>query len=127
MRQERKKRIVNHMLCETVRQVDDRQVALVSEKSFWQKLMHTAPEAFQFQEQDTKTPFHLVRDKNINFPAFERHLFCFLDYDLVILIICLINLIDMKLNNPMLAICISYFVERFLRWLRAFIGEKNLV
>ena len=89
--------------------------------------MHTAPEAFQFQEQDTKTPFHLVRDKNINFPAFERHLFCFLDYDLVILIICLINLIDMKLNNPMLAICISYFVERFLRWLRAFIGEKNLV
>ena len=33
----------------------------------------------------------------------------------------------MKLNNPMLAICISYFVERFLRWLRYFVGEKNLV
>ena len=89
--------------------------------------MHTAPAAFVFQEQDTRTPFHLVRDQNINFPAFERHLYCHLDYDIVILIICLFNLIDMKLNNPMLAICISYFVERTLRALRAFIGEKNLV
>lgn len=48
VRQERKKRIVNHMLCETVRQVDDRQVNLVSDKSWWERLVHTAPAAFQF-------------------------------------------------------------------------------
>ena len=68
-----------------------------------------------------------MRDKNINFPSFEKHLYCYLDYDIIILIICMFNLIDMKLNNPMLAIVISYFVERVLRALRAFIGEKNLV
>jgi len=46
VREERKKRIVNHMLCETVRQVNDRQVNLVSEKSWWERLVHTAPAAF---------------------------------------------------------------------------------
>ena len=46
VQEERKKRIVNHMLCETVRQVDDRQANLVSEKSWWERLMLTAPAAF---------------------------------------------------------------------------------
>lgn len=31
------------------------------------------------------------------------------------------------MQNPMVAICIAYFTERVLRWLRGFVGEKNLV
>ena len=89
--------------------------------------MHTHPTSFQFKAEDTKTPFSLVRDRNANFPAFERHLYCHLDYDMMILIICFINLIDSRLNNPVLAICLSYLIERILRYLRNFLGERNIV
>lgn len=45
---------------------------------------------------------------------------------MIILIICYINLIDMLTGNPMLAICLAYFIERFFRWLRFYLGEKNI-
>jgi len=88
--------------------------------------MLTAPAAFQFSADNNQTPFHLVRDKNEKFPGFERNLYCHLDYDMLILIIGYINLIDLTTQNPMLAICIAYFIERFFRLLRAYLGEKNL-
>lgn len=50
-----------------------------------------------------------------------------LDYDMLILIICFINLIDRQLNNPVVAIFLSYLIERALRWLHGFLGEKNIV
>ena len=37
-----------------------------------------------------------------------------------------ISLIHQLTNNPMLAVCIAYFIERFLRWLRGYLGERNL-
>ena len=46
---------------------------------------------------------------------------------MMILIICFINLIDSRLNNPVLAICLSYLIERILRYLRNFLGERNIV
>ena len=79
------------------------------------------------QETNQNVPFHLVHDTNEKYPSFERNLFCFLDYDVLILIICFINLIDQLLDNPMVAIVTSYFIERFFRWLRATLGEKNIV
>jgi len=46
---------------------------------------------------------------------------------MLILIICFINLIDQKLNNPIVAIFLSYLIERFLRWLHRFLSDKNIV
>lgn len=127
IQEERKKRIVNHMLCKTFYTADERKLNFTTEKSWWERLVHTHPTNFQFKAEDTKTPFSLVRDRNANFPAFERHLYCHLDYDMMILIICFINLIDSRLNNPVLAICLSYLIERILRYLRNFLGERNIV
>lgn len=88
--------------------------------------MHTAPEAFQLTDKNNDTPFTLVQDVAEKYPAYERHLYCYLDYDLMILMIGYISLIDIVSQNPMLAICVAYFIERFFRWLRHYLGEKNL-
>ena len=85
-----------------------------------------SPASFVF-EDEPKTPFTLVADGNPNFPCFERCLYMKLDYDMLILIICFINLIDQQLNNPVVAIFLSYLIERTLRWLHGFLGEKNIV
>ena len=117
------------MLCKTFHLVDEKKPNNITPKSWCERLMLTAPSAFVFNERDdgAKAPFHLVRDPTPNMPSFERNLYCHLDYDLLILLICLINLIDYKTENPMAAICVGYFVERFLKWLRFWLGEKNLV
>lgn len=128
VRQERKKRIVNHMLCQTFHLVDEKKFNNITVKTWWERLVQSSPLSFAFGNEDpNQVPFHLVRDKDIKFPAFERHLYCHLDYDMLILIICFVNLIDQLTNNPMLAICVAYFIERFFRWLRGFLGEKNIV
>lgn len=117
------------MLCSTVHKVDERRPNNITPKSWWENLMLTAPSAFEFNEtkEGAQTPFHLVKDPTVNMPAFERNLYCHLDYDMLILMICVINLIDYRTENPMVAICVAYFVERFFKWLRFTLGEKNLV
>ena len=45
---------------------------------------------------------------------------------MLILVICVTFLIDWKMGNPMVAICVAYAIERFFRWLRASLGERNL-
>ena len=127
VRQERKKRIINHMLCQTFNMIDERKLNTNTTKSCWERLVQSMPANFVFNVDDTKVPFHLVADSNPNFPSFERNLYCHLDYDMLILIICFINLIDQKLQNPVLAICLSYLIERGLRALHGFLGEKNIV
>ena len=56
--------------------------------------MLTAPSTFEFSQDEGKVPFHLVRDKFENYPSFERQLYCHLDYDIVILMICYISLLE---------------------------------
>ena len=56
--------------------------------------MLTAPSTFIFSDDENKVPFSLVKDKFENYPSFERQLYCHLDYDIVILMICYINLIE---------------------------------
>ena len=84
--------------------------------------MHTAPAVFQFSTDNTLTPFHLVRDPHVKYPGFERNLYCHLDYDILIMLIGYIIVIDNKTDNPMLAIFIAYIIERIFRLLRSFIG-----
>ena len=126
VRQERKKRIINHMLCQTFLTVNDRALNNEGEKNWCRRLLQTSPENFEFRDDNT-LPFITVRDRYINFPSFERNLYCSLDYDMLILIICVINLIDQQLNNPVVAICLSYLIERVFRLLRRWLGERNLV
>ena len=116
VRQERKKRIINHMLCQTINMVDFKKFNNITTKSWWERLMHTAPSVFTFDANDKAgVPFHLVRDSSDKFPSFERNLYGSLDYDLLILIIGYVNLLDQLTGNPMLAICLAYFIERFFR------------
>ena len=115
------------MLCQTFHMVDERKFNNIPRKTWVQKLMQSAPEAFSFDQSDeTKAPFHFFRDMSDTFPSFERSLYCHLDYDMMILIICFINLIDLETGNPMLAIFLSYVIERVLRKLHRFLGERNL-
>ena len=97
----------------------------MKEKSWWERLVHTHPSEFQFSAAPTY-PFTLIRDLSDKYPAFERSLYCHLDYDMLIMIICWVNLLDQLTQNPMLAVCISYFIERGFRWLRGYLGEKNI-
>ena len=117
------------MLCATVDLVDKKNPNNIVPKSWWERLMLTSPEAFKFNESKNgaQSPFHLVKDPTTNMPTFERNLYCHLDYDMLILIICVINLIDYRTENPMVAICVGYFIERFFKWLRFTLGEKNLI
>ena len=126
VRQERKKRIINHMLCTTFHQVNEKGFENIVEKSCWRRLMLSAPERFEFKDKDITVPFHLVRDEYDKFPTYERNLYCMLDYDMLILAVCVTFLIDWKTDNPMVALCVSYAIERFFRFLRSWLGEGNL-
>lgn len=129
MREERKKRIINYVLCTTFHLSDDRKQNIIATKKWWERLVHTAPSAFKFSSGSTSndTPFTLVQDVQEKYPMFERHLYCHLDYDMIILMIGYISLIDIVTQNPMLAITVAYFIERFFRFLRGYLGEKNIV
>ena len=64
IREERKKRIMNHMLCQTFHLIDEKRFNNISEKNRCERLLMTAPANFSLDSVDeTKAPFHLVRDK----------------------------------------------------------------
>ena len=64
IREERKKRIMNHMLCQTFHLIDEKRFNNITEKSRCERLLMTAPANFSLDSVDeTKSPFHLVRDK----------------------------------------------------------------
>ena len=68
----------------------------------------------------------MVQDSSEPYPTLERWLYCSLDYDILMVEILFWYLFDTTLGNPMLAIALTYCVERFFRWLRATLGENNL-
>ena len=64
IREERKKRIMNHMLCQTFHLIDEKRFNNITEKNRCERLLMTAPANFSLDSVDeTKSPFHLVRDK----------------------------------------------------------------
>ena len=67
-----------------------------------------------------------MRDPHVKYPGFERNLYCHLDYDILIMLIGYIIVIDNRTGNPMLAIFVAYIIERIFRLLRSFIGQKNI-
>ena len=114
-----------------------RQPANVAEKTACQRLRQLPPDTFNatLKEQNPKVPFVLVRDKQENAPTFEQNLYCALDVDLVQLMALWWFFFESVTgdpttgnnSDPMLAVALTYLVERFLRWLRASLGENNLV
>ena len=46
VRQERKKRIINHMLCQTFHMADERKLNNITQKSCWESLVDSHPAAF---------------------------------------------------------------------------------
>lgn len=99
----------------------------ITTKNYWERLMDMAPETFKFEDNVNKPAFQLVVDAFDKYPTFERTLYCYLDYDLVIFMICMIAVVEKELENPMVAIFIAYLCERFFMVLRRFLGERNLV
>jgi len=73
-------------------------------------------------------PFELVRDYNDLFPSFQDMLYKALDWDMVHLYILYFFLFDYMWEGKktMLAIFMTYMVERLLRKIRQDIGTANL-
>lgn len=69
MQEERKKRIINHMLCQTFNTVDEKKMNNIEKtKSFCERLWHTQPASFEFVADVPLTPFVLVEDTNPKWP-----------------------------------------------------------
>lgn len=77
---------------------------------------------------EMEVPFTLVRDFSDFFPSFQENLYKSLDWDLVHLYILYFFLFDGLLagKNPMLAIFLTYVVERVLLKIRQDLGGSNL-
>jgi len=73
-----------------------------------------------------KDDFILLQDLGEDSLCFEKWLYCYLDYDMVVAMILYWYMFDYIFNNPLLAVALTYAVERFFRWLRAELGEANL-
>ena len=66
VREERKKRIINYMLCKTFYMSDDRNQGTVTTKTLTERLMHTSPSQFSFNSH--ATPYTLVQDVYEKYP-----------------------------------------------------------
>ena len=126
-RVEQRKRRLNGMLCTTFNAVDARKPDNVLERGWRERLAQRAPRGFDVNGDEPAVPFALVRDTAENAPAFEETLYCSLDVDLVQLMALWWFLFDSLTGNPMLAVALTYLVEAALKWLRATLGERNLV
>ena len=135
---EAKKRKINYMLIDTFAKVDARKPDNIATQGRCDRLLGRAPQSFNPHDRDPRVPFVLVRDPTENAPAFEANLYCSLDVDLVQLMCLWWFFFDSIFayskhgrldanGNPMLAVALTYVVERILRWLRATLGESNLV
>ena len=136
-KKENRRRSLNDFLTKLFHQVDVRQPANVALKTRCQRLRQLPPDTFNtlLNDKDPKVPFVVVRDQQENAPTFEKTLYCALDWDLVQLMALWWFFFESVTgdpqtgnnSNPMLAVALTYLVERFLRWLRASLGESNLV
>lgn len=71
--------------------------------------------------------FKLIQDDSENFPSFESLMYCDLDYQMVLINILWFYLFDYYTYNPLLAITLTYVIERLFRYIRVRVGEANLV
>ena len=95
-------------------------------------MLQLPPESFNatLSDKNPKVPFVLVRDKQENAPTFEKTLYCALDIDIVQVMALWWFFFESASgnaqtgnnSNPMLAVALTYLVERFLKWLRASLG-----
>jgi hypothetical protein len=115
--------MVNQLFCFVFNMIDSHAAAF-DQKTYMQRLLKQAPNSYDFDKMDS--PCVLVQDSFLNSPNYEEFLYCYLDYDIVIVEILWWFFFDKILGNPMIAVALTYLVERLLRYIRGKWGEKNI-
>ena len=124
---EKKKFLLNRQLVSQFDRVGEVKANNVHERTCWERFTKSIPPKFDLYTKNPGVPFVLVKDPYETYPSIATSFFCDLDRDMVILYICYFFLIDHLTENPMLSIALTYIIERFIRALRAALGEKNII
>jgi hypothetical protein len=85
------------------------------------------PPTFDAKATGDQSKFVLVRDAFAAYPSFENQLYSSLDFSIVVLNFLWWFLFEHYTKNSVLAVGFVYVMERTVRYLRAVLGQKNLV
>jgi hypothetical protein len=122
--EEDKRLKLNKRLTDAFSKAQTADVRPIVEREWYERLFKSVPQSFD--PVSSKDKLMLVQDASENFPTFEGMLYCELDYQIVLLNILWFYFFDHWTGNSMLAITLTFCIERILRWVRTTWGEKNL-
>ena len=124
--EESKRRLINQKLVDTFNRQATRENKPIVSREWYERLFRSLPTGYDPLDDSEGNQIHLLLDPWENFPSFESVLYCDLDYDIVLLSILWFYFFDHFTGNPMLSIALTFVIERILKYIRQWLGEKNL-
>lgn len=107
---------------------DNIEASQVKEDTWYARLVGSPPDGVNVGARDGK--LHVVIDQVEHYPSFFKLLYCSLDFTFVqiyTLLFCQLELIWGGDGNSLLSLFVVYLLERFLRYVRHELGERNVV